>query len=137
MPFQYKNRGAIKRGFRNKLRADMTYAAEKGAEAMRRVIERTREDRTGWMLGNVTSEGPPQRFSGQGTRYTAFWGWKTEIKNLLQSHARMTERNYKYKSYFDLQEFGFQHTNGKFIEGMNSYKEGRRAFYAAMKERGW
>lgn len=142
MGFERKayNSKTVKDGLRRKIRAAMDVAAQEAAASMRETIStdtKTKASlergggriRTKTMLNAVKNTKP--RISESGKSYLVFWGWSTADRNA--NSDRMTEKDHRYKSYFDLQDWGFTHTSGSIIEGMHAQEAAKRRFKEVMR----
>jgi hypothetical protein len=146
MGFQFKryDSSQVTDGVRRKLTNAMTQAAHEAASEMRVVIATDTLTKrssargggrieTGAMVNAVESR--PAKKSASGKSYTAFFGWSTQSRranppNAPQSVApsRPGGEKIDVKSYFDLQEWGFETSSGTVVKGMRAHEAARRRY---------
>lgn len=142
MGFEFKryNSKSVEDGIRRKLRTAMNAATEEAADAMRDVITSdmlTKASRergggrvdTGKMLSGVKTA--KVRITDSGKSYQTFWGWSTGDRKANSARIQggiHEESGQEVKSYFDLQDWGFQG-----VPGMHSQEAARRKFKEAMR----
>ena len=142
MGFEFKryNSKTVTDGVRRKIRNSMNVATEEAADAMREVIatdmltDASRERgggriETNDMLAGVKST--KVRITDSGKSYQSFWGWTTADRRAHSDRILggvHDDSGKEVKSYYDLQDWGFQN-----VPGMHSQEIARRKYREAMK----
>lgn len=139
MTVTWKRQGNLTKAALAKLHRDMEEAADDAAETFDSVVQNAgRVGRT----GDMTSAPVTARVYETDKTIRAVWGWSLADQ---QSHRdRMTRPGRKGAmgaraslSYFELQDHGFNHASGKWVQGMMAYKESRDRFMDYMRSKGY
>lgn len=141
MAVSWKGKGNLKKKALERLERDMDEAAQEAAQVFDNVVQASgREGKTGDMLAAPVTG----RAYQTDKRVMATWGWSLADE---QSHrARMTSVNRRggegresdaALSYFGLQNLGFRHRSGVWVEGMMANVESRERFRQVLRSKGY
>lgn len=141
MAVTWKGKGNLKKKALERLERDMDEAAQEAAQVFDNVVQASgREGKTRNML-NAPVTG---RAYQTDKRIMASWGWS--LGDRQANRDRMTSVGRRggndresdaALSYFDLQNLGFRHRNGAWVEGMMANVESRERFRQVMRSKGY
>lgn len=140
MATSWKGKGNLKKKALERLERDMDEAAQEAAQVFDNVVQASGREDSGRML-----EAPVTGRAYQtDKRVMATWGWS--LKDRQANRDRMTSVGRRggidresdaALSYFDLQNLGFRHRNGAWVEGMMANVESRERFRQVMRSKGY